>query len=224
METPIIISIEANIGAGKSTVLEKLQTVLDPKYTTCIQEPIDYWNKFKEPTTQQTILSSFYSDPIKYAFPLQVMIYSSLHKILEQTIEQTRTTLFRPMIITERSLSSCSNIFTKMLYENKLLNAIEYQVYRKCIATHKHIPLHLCIYLKTTPAVCLERINTREKDAYNQPITLEYLQHCHNSHESWLKSIKHNGDTIIHVIDVDCKTPDQIVSEILEVLSDVSHI
>jgi len=91
MSRPILVSIEANIGAGKSTILQKLQETIDPTYTTCIEEPIDVWSTYKDPTTGRSLLDLYYTNPSKYAFPLQTMIYNSLMRILYQTIDSTST-------------------------------------------------------------------------------------------------------------------------------------
>lgn len=222
--TPIFISIEANIGAGKSTVLEKLQQILDPKYTICLQEPIEEWNNFYDPKTNKTILEEYYQNPKQHAFSLQTMIYSSLKHKLEHAQKQVQSSTHATptVVLSERSLQSSSNVFTKMLHEQQIISDIEYQIYRKCIATSQ-IPLHMCIYLCTTPQICLERIHTRNRKS-EAPISIEYLQHCHETHEKWIQTLKHNGDTIIHIIEADNKTPDQIVGVILEYIMDLMCI
>lgn len=218
MKQPILISIEANIGAGKSTVLQMLQSILDFKYSTCIQEPIDYWENFRDPESNHSLLKLYYTNPEKYAFPLQTMIYSSLSRVLQQTIEKTKT--YPHLIITERSLQSSDGIFTKMLYNSGIMSPIEYQVYQNCIA-NQPIPLDVCIYLRTKPEVCYERVRNRNRQG-EQCITLDYLRICHNAHEKWIIELPSN--TLLYIIDVGTKIPEKIVTEILEILSDFTHI
>jgi len=220
METPIIVSIEANIGAGKSTVLQKLQSVLDPKYTTCIQEPIHYWENFRDPASNHSLLELYYSNPEKYAFSLQTMIYSSLSRILQETIENTRTSLYKPMLITERSLQSSSGIFAKMLYNSGIMTPIEYQVYQNCVANQPR-PLDVCIYLRTEPEVCYERVHHRNRQG-EQRISLDYLRTCHDAHESWISELPPN--THLRIIEVGTKKPEKILAEVLDILADLTHI
>lgn len=220
METPIIISIEANIGAGKSTVLQYIQSILNPNYATCIQEPIDYWENFRDPVSKHSLLELYYTNPIKYAFPLQTMIYSSLSNILYQTIKQSEGQQNKPLIITERSLQSSHHIFTKMLYNSGIMSPIEYQVYENCVA-NKSIPLNVCIYLRTEPEVCYERIWHRNRKG-EQRISLEYLRKCHDVHEEWISELDSN--THLRIINVGTKTPEKIGMEVLEILEDLMHI
>ena len=42
------VSIEGNIGAGKSTFVELLKEVLNPKKYTFLQEPVDEWLNMKD--------------------------------------------------------------------------------------------------------------------------------------------------------------------------------
>ena len=66
----------------------------------------------------------------------------------------------------------------------------------------------LIIYLKTSPAKALERINVRARSEENR-IPLEYLQELHDLHEDWLLSGKHPELPPVVVIDADkVKIPD----------------
>lgn len=219
MTRPILVSIEANIGAGKSTILQNLQETMDTTYTTCIEEPVDVWSTYKDPTTGRSLLDLYYTNPPKYAFPLQTMIYNSLMRILYQTIDSTPT----PIIITERSLQSSSGIFAKMLSDSGIMSPIEYQVYTTSVACDP-IPLDVCIYLRTEPEICYERIRHRNRQG-EQKIEMEYLRKCHSAHEAWIKEIQAaNSNTIVYTIEVGVKTPKQILTEVLEILSDLMHL
>jgi deoxyadenosine/deoxycytidine kinase len=205
-----IISIEANIGAGKSTLIKNLQTFLDPTSTICIREPIDQWDNFRDPATNLSLLELYYLDPKKYALSFQTMIYSTLFDILQKTIKESDAAL----MITERSLQSSDGIFAKMLCDSEVLSPIEYQVYKNCIA-NTHIPLDVCIYLRTDPETCYERVQHRNRGGENQ-ITIDYLRKCHDAHETWISSKQCPKSTFI--IEVGTKTPDEIVSEVLDIL------
>jgi deoxyadenosine/deoxycytidine kinase len=68
-----IISIEGNIGSGKSTLIKKLREL--PEFQngfTFLPEPVDEWNTIKD-SDGITILEKYYSDQKKYAFSFQMM-------------------------------------------------------------------------------------------------------------------------------------------------------
>lgn len=223
MTEPILISIEANIGAGKSTIIHNLIGLDENKdnksTTTYVPEPIYKWEKFRDPETDRSLLELYYENPQKYAFSLQTMIYNSFSW---DTTEEPKT----PLIVTERSQKSCSGIFAKMLYHSGIMSSVEYQVYMNCIA-NKPLPLDICIYLRTTPEVCYERVKYRNRHG-EHGISLEYLRTCHEAHETWISEINDNKTTErkthVKIIDVGTKTPEEITTEISEILSDLSYI
>ena len=45
---PFLVSIEGNIGAGKSTVLEHLETYLTNGKILFLKEPLDIWEQFHD--------------------------------------------------------------------------------------------------------------------------------------------------------------------------------
>jgi thymidylate kinase len=60
MSRPIIISLEGNIGAGKTTILEKLSQKLSSNQWVFLREPVHIWDTIRD-AKDQTILSKFYN-------------------------------------------------------------------------------------------------------------------------------------------------------------------
>ena len=62
---PFLISIEGNIGAGKSTILDNLEKSLEEKCPQLVgkilflKEPLDIWEQFRD-ANGHTILQKFY--------------------------------------------------------------------------------------------------------------------------------------------------------------------
>ena len=110
---PKVISIEGNIGAGKTTILEQLllRAANDPSIVF-LREPVDNWSSIQS-ADGENILTKFYKDPARYAFTFQVMAYatrvSSLRKIICENPQCK-------LVICERSLEADRNIFAKMLF------------------------------------------------------------------------------------------------------------
>ena len=72
-----IISLEGNIGAGKTTILNELTNNNEnEKKIVYMREPVDLWEKIKD-KEGETILSKFYKDPNKYAFSFQIMAFTT---------------------------------------------------------------------------------------------------------------------------------------------------
>lgn len=176
-----IISIEGNIGSGKTTLINKLQENLQDDFVF-LEEPLDEWLEIKD-ERDNTILSKFYSNQSKYSFSFQMMAYISRLNKLKEQLNQTKN------IFTERSLSTDKYVFAKMLYDNKLMDSCEYQIYNKWFDSfNKETAITKMIYVKTDPIICNERVNKRSRDGENN-ISQEYLNTCHLYHEEMIKTL-----------------------------------
>ena len=190
----LIYSIEGNIGSGKSTLVNLLNENLlyiNDKQLVFLQEPVDIWNTVKD-ENEVTILEKFYDNQEKYAFSFQMMAYISRIHLLKKTIVKFPNCI----IITERSVFTDKNVFAKMLYDDKKIEEVNYQIYLKWFDEFiKDVPLTGIIYIQTTPEKSLERINIRARKG--EKISLEYLQKCNDYHDNWIG----NENTALLTID-----------------------
>ena len=177
-----VISIEGNIGSGKSTIVQNLKKYSKSDYIF-VQEPVDEWKSICD-EFGETILSHFYKNNKKYSFQFQMMAYISRLSILRDIIKKNPNAI----IITERCLFTDKFVFAKMLYEAGNMTKIEYDIYNKWFDTFiSDIPITGFFYVKTTPTICNERIKQRNRNG--EDIPLQYLNTCHLYHENWLNSI-----------------------------------
>lgn len=176
----VIISIEGNIGSGKSTLVSELQThFANNSDIGFLQEPIDIWNGIKD-ENGTTILEKFYKDNEKYAFQFQIMAFTSRLSLIKEALSKNYK-----FIITERSLYTDSHIFAKMLYDDKKISEIEYSIYKLLYNQFiNEMPVTQIIYVKAQPTTSFERVIKRNRTGENIP--LEYLERCHSYHENWL--------------------------------------
>ena len=177
-----IFSLEGNIGSGKSTLIR----ILQKKYTNIIfvLEPIDEWALIKD-DNEENILTKFYNNQEKYAFSFQMMAYISRLAQLKKIIKEHPWSI----IITERSIFTDRNVFAKMLYDNKKIETINYQIYLSWFDCFiKDIQLEGIIYLDVSPEKCYKRVLKRKRSG--ETITLPYLKCCHEYHTQWLKNKK----------------------------------
>tara|TARA_Y100000385_G_C13077576_1_gene632201 strand:+ start:1559 stop:2239 length:681 start_codon:yes stop_codon:yes gene_type:complete len=173
---PIIISIEGNIGSGKSTLLRLLKERISK--WTFLSEPIEDWLKIKD--NQDTILNLFYQDKKRWSYTFQNMAFLTRTEQLEKNIEQNK------IIVTERSIETDRNVFSKILYNSKFMNDIEYQVYLKLLEMYgKKNRFNGHIYLKTDVNISNSRILKRSRESESK-IELDYLKKLETYHNEWL--------------------------------------
>ena len=174
-----IISVDGNIGSGKSTLV----SILKCHYkcdVVVLTEPVDSWNDIKEDETDENIISKFYKDKDRYSFSFQML--ALITRISE--IRKVIKTNPKAVIITERSIDTDRNVFCKMLYDEG------YKIYMKCYNEFiDEFPTAGTIYLYTSPSVCHKRILLRNRKGEN--IDINYLEKCSEYHDNWLKT-SHN--------------------------------
>ena len=189
-----VISIEGNIGSGKSTFNKALEEYFkneDNCYGLKIcflLEPVDIWNTIKD-IDGRTMIECYYTDQERYAFPFQMMAYISRLHILREEYKKDYDIIF-----TERCLFTDQNVFAKMLYDDGKIGEVEFQIYNKWFNEFiNEFPEIEYVYMKTTPEVAHSRILKRARVGENIPI--EYLEKCHKYHENWLD--QHNNKCVL---------------------------
>ena len=193
----IIVSIEGNIGSGKSTLVEKLKSIYaieDNSYNfnvdniIFLQEPVNEWEDIKN-ENGNTMLELFYKDQNKYAFSFQMMAYISRLSLLKKTCEENKNSI----IITERSLFTDRDVFAKMLYDEKKISLENYTIYMKWFDTFINM-FHIShiIYIDTSPNICFERIEKRNRNGESS-IEISYLEQVHNYHIKMLEKFENSN-------------------------------
>jgi len=182
---PFIVSLEGNIGAGKSTIMENLNALYEAsceKGWIFMREPVDMWGEIKD-ADGATILAKFYENPAKYAFSFQIMAYATRLSLLRQTIRDNPDC---NVIICERSLEADKHIFAKMLHHDGLIEDVMYQIYERFFGEYaEEFKLDAAVYIDADAEVCFQRVAKRSRDGENN-ISLDYLQKCREYHTQWL--------------------------------------
>jgi deoxyadenosine/deoxycytidine kinase len=176
---PVIVSIDGNIGAGKSTFIKKLKENF-PHYHY-IDEPVDLWTDIKN-EEGESILQLYYKDKKRWSFTFQnyVLITRMMHtiKIIEDWKEQCKkdeTQIKNNIFITERFIDTDFNIFSKMLHDDGFIDSMEWQIY---LNWYKYLTnnykLNYIVYLDISPEICKERIIKRSRIG-EENISIDFL-------------------------------------------------
>ena len=197
-----IVSVEGNIGAGKSTFLSALENKLGHRQDVCfLQEPIEEWKLITDENST-TILERFYKDKIKFSFPFQIMAYITRLSNLKKAYENPQY----KYIFTDRSLFTDKCVFTQMLYDDGEINEIEYKIYNRWFLEFIDFSnTFRFVYLQTSPEKAFERVCKRARKGESIPI--DYLAKCHEYHEKWLTVLKN-----VTIIDANQENTESVIS------------
>lgn len=202
-----MISVEANIGAGKSTFLKELGERW-PELFNIIYEPLDEWQE-KYSDVDNNILGMFYGDIERWSYTFQSNAFITRIQKYENEKKPDKINL------TERSIYSDNKIFAKMLRDDSKINNIEWKLYENWFnwLSHKfEAKPESIIYLRCDPQIAYERVKKRHRNEEDS-ISLDYLTRLHQYHDNWLLNEKEIPVKVINV-DVDFEGDDKRMREI----------
>ncbi len=173
------ITIEGNIGAGKTSLTTKIANDFNSKLIL---------ERFKD----NPFLPKFYEDPARYAFPLEMSFLADRYQQLVDDI--TQFDLFKESVIADYDVNK------SLIFASITLPEEEFSLYKKLFQVmHKELPKpDIYIYLYQNTDRLLENIKKRGRK-YEQSIQAEYLQ---NLNASYLEFIKNQHSENIKIIDI----------------------
>jgi deoxyadenosine/deoxycytidine kinase len=155
----MLVLIEGNISASKSTVVQSLNGVRFP-------EPLEHENPF---------LERFYSNASRYATDMQIWTLTYRYNQWKQA--QAMNFLNRDeLYLLDRSLF-LDYAFCKVNHDLGAIEDCEYELYRMLHETMQeqiYFP-DFCLWLRVRPEICLERAKARARGC-ECGLTLGYLQ------------------------------------------------
>jgi len=188
-----LLTIDGNIGCGKTTLLKLLHT----KHGWPVDlEPVHKWVPY---------LHNLYESR-KSAFEFQVRVW------LDRCWIQPKSASTKVMLM-ERSPYFQNMVFVNANTANGSLTTTEQTIltdmYAKAMDMWQPI---LYIYLRSNPDACARRILTRGRPC-EAAITPEYLKSLHSYHEAaYVEGIR--TGMRVFVIDIEGRTPDDIAQEL----------
>jgi len=168
------ITIEGNIGAGKTTLSHLLSRHFNARLI--LEEFAD--NPF---------LPKFYENPKLYAFPLELFFMAERYKQLKDLIQQKD--LFQTVTFSDYLFTKC------LLFAKVNLPEDEFRLYQRLfeIIHQQLLQPDLLIYLHTPVSRLQQNIKKRNR-AYEQNIADEYLFNIQQTYTHYIKD--HNIKTL----------------------------
>ena len=192
------ITIEGNIGAGKTTLAHLLSRHFNARLI--LEEFAD--NPF---------LPKFYESPEQYAFPLELFFMAERFKQLKELLQQKD--LFQQLTISDYLFTKC------LLFAKVTLPEDEFRLYQRLfdIIHQQLIQPDLLIYLHAPVSKLQANIKKRNR-AYEQNIADEYLFNIQETYTNYIR--QHNVKTLF----VDATHADFLRNEQhLQVIVDALH-
>jgi deoxyguanosine kinase len=168
------ITIEGNIGAGKTTLAHLLAKHFNARLVL-------------EQFTDNPFLSKFYENPQQYAFPLELFFLAERYKQLKELIHTKD--MFQHVTISDYLFTKC------LLFAKVNLPEEEFRLYQKLfeIIQHQLIQPDIIIYLHSPVSKLQQNIKKRNR-SYEQGISDEYLFKLQETYTNYIK--QHNIKTL----------------------------
>jgi deoxyadenosine/deoxycytidine kinase len=120
-QMPTIISIEGNIGTGKSEMVNLLKEhYKNNENITFVLEPVDKWLKMSD--EDGNILSKFYNDQERWSYTFQKNAFITR---IQDIIAHSNS----KVIVVERSVYTDRNVFATLLREDNKISKMEWDLY-----------------------------------------------------------------------------------------------
>ena len=182
------IAIEGNIGAGKTTLAEKIAQDFNAK--TVFERFAD--NPF---------LPKFYKDQNRFAFPLEMSFLADRYQQLSDDLAQFD--LFKDFIVTDY------HIFKSLIFAKVTLQDDEFRLYKTLFdIIYKEMPKpDLYVYLYQNTDRLLQNIKRRGR-SYEQDIQGDYLDKINKGYLDYI-----NTQTNLNVLVIDVSERDFVKSQ-----------
>lgn len=191
------IAIEGNIGSGKTTLATMLANDVDARLVL-------------EQFADNPFLPKFYSDPEKYAFPLELFFMAERFHQLKNLKEQD---LFKPQIVSDYFF-----VKSKLFAQNNLKKD-EMQLFNRLfdIMLSSLLKPDLLVYLYSDVERLQQNIKNRGRD-FEQNISDEYLRNIQDKYLDFLRKQSNFPVLLLDVTNVDFVVDKNIYDKIYELI------
>eukprot|EP00736_Rhodelphis_marinus_P003857 Rmarinus@m.6263 len=184
-----LIAVEGNIASGKSTLLDNFSRTYQ-KPIEIANEPLDSWKNVLG--TGENLFERFYHHPRIWGFAFEIFTLLTRVQAFHKNFSPAEC-----LKLSERSLQSGYMCFAKHTRETGLMTANQMTAYKDlystCLSLSPLLRPHAVVYVRTDPAVCMERLRRRGRAEEMNPtgeedvgVSAEYLQALHERMDNWL--------------------------------------
>ena len=177
------IAIEGNIGAGKTTLAQKISEDFNAKLVL-------------ERFADNPFLPKFYEDKGRFAFPLEMSFLADRYQ--QFTDDTSQYDLFKSFMVSDY------DIYKSLIFARITLQKEEYQLYQRLFRLmYREVKKpKIYVYLYQTTERLLENIKKRGRD-YEQSIAPEYLDQINKGYFEFIKGYPEQNNLVIELGDLD---------------------
>ncbi len=168
MENRVYVTVCGNIGAGKTSLVERLCKEFS-------------WQPYFEGVVDHPYLDDYYKDMQRWGFHTQIYFLTARLR------QQQEITHIPASVCQDRSIYEDREIFARSLTSLGIMSQRDYQSYQllfESITPYISRP-DLMIYLRASVPTLVERISRRSRDC-ESAITSDYLEHLNKHYEDWM--------------------------------------
>lgn len=184
------IAVAGNMGAGKSTLVERLAKHYKWE---AVLEAVD-----TSPDLTNPYLADFFDDMARWSFNLQVFFLTARFKQHREIQVGMRSA------VQDRTIYEDAEIFARNLYEMNVMSERDFKTYQ--LIYNEFIPLlkppDLVVYLQASIPKLVSNIEKRAR-VYESKVKFDYLKRLHTQYESWYAGYAHGKKILINVDDLD---------------------
>ncbi|MFC4095070.1 2-amino-4-hydroxy-6-hydroxymethyldihydropteridine diphosphokinase [Euzebyella saccharophila] len=177
------LAIEGNIGAGKTTLANKISEDFNGKLVL-------------ERFADNPFLPKFYEEKARYAFPLEMSFLADRYQ--QFTDDTSQYDLFKSFMVSDY------DIYKSLIFARITLQQDEYELYRKLFhLMYKEVKKpKVYVYLYQSTERLLENIKKRGRE-YEKSIDVGYLESINKGYFEFIKSYPEQNNLIIDLKDKD---------------------
>jgi len=200
MSKPLFIGVAGNIGAGKTTLTEKLSDAIQfqPVYESVVDNPY---------------LQDFYGNMSRWSFNLQV--YFLYHRFQSQVDLLKSNKNF----IQDRTIYEDKEIFARNLFNIDAMDKRDWNTYKQLYSSMLDFieKPDLIIYLKTSTDVLMSRIKKRKRN-FEKEISPEYIYRLNVYYDQWIDTLSRDEVLIFNTDNFNIFKDHIIFKELVELI------
>lgn len=174
------IVLAGNIGAGKSTLVDRISENLG-------------WKPYYEPVSENPYLEDFYKNMKKWAF------HSQLYFLTDRLRTHKHLQDYNGSIVQDRSVYEDAEIFAKNLFLQGSITPRDFETYQGVYTLFLSFldPPNLVVFLRASVETLKKRITMRGRE-FEVSIPDSYLENLNRLYDIWIESF-----TLCPVLEVD---------------------